>query len=147
MVVLMQFPITRRITKYPPMLMMAAGTFLYVIGFSMYGFVATYAMFIVAMVILTVGEMVVSPVGQALVASFAPEDMRGRYMAVSGFAWMIPFASGPYLAGLIMDGSKPYLLWYAAGAVGILSTLCFLALYFVKSKQPQIVEPLPEAAL
>jgi hypothetical protein len=28
MVVLMQFPITRRITKYPPMLMMAAGTFL-----------------------------------------------------------------------------------------------------------------------
>jgi MFS family permease len=146
MVVFMQFPITRRITKYPPMLMMAAGTFLYVIGFSMYGFISTYAMFIVAMVILTIGEMVVSPVQQALVASFAPEEMRGRYMAVSGFSWGIPFAVGPYLAGLIMDGPKPYLLWYAAGFVGMLSTLAFLALYRVRVKQEQELKALPEVA-
>jgi MFS family permease len=147
MVVLMQFPITRRISKYPPMLMMAFGTFLYVIGFSMYGFVATYALFILAMVILTVGEMIVSPVSQALVASFAPEDMRGRYMAVSGFSWGIPFAVGPYLAGLIMDGPKPHLLWYAAGAVGMLSTVCFLALHYVRSKQSQSIESLSDTAL
>ncbi|MDO9300131.1 MAG: MFS transporter [Anaerolineales bacterium] len=146
MVVLMQFPITRRITKYPPMLMMAAGTFLYVIGFSMYGFVTTYAMFVVAMVILTVGEMVVSPVSQALVASFAPEEMRGRYMAVSGFSWAIPFAIGPYLAGLIMDGPKPHLLWYAAGLVGMLSTFAFLALYRARGKETEKVEMMPEVA-
>jgi len=144
MVVLMQFPITRRITKYPPMLMMAIGTFLYVIGFSMYGFVSTYILFVVAMVIITVGEMVVSPVSQALVASFAPEEMRGRYMAVSGFSWGIPFAVGPYLAGLIMDGPKPYLLWYAAGAVGMLSTFAFLALYRVRGKETDNVEIMPE---
>jgi MFS family permease len=145
MVVLMQFPITRRITKYPPMLMMAFGTFLYVIGFSMYGFVSTYNMFVIAMVIITIGEMVVSPVSQALVASFAPEEMRGRYMAVSGFSWAIPFAIGPYLAGLIMDGPKPYMLWYAAGFVGMLSTLCFLALYRVRRNQAQELEAMPEA--
>jgi MFS family permease len=146
MVVLMQFPITRRITKFPPMLMMAFGTFLYVIGFSMYGFVSTYIMFVVAMVIITVGEMIVSPVSQALVASFAPEEMRGRYMAVSGFSWGIPFAVGPYLAGLIMDGPKPYLLWYAAGFVGLLSTFAFLALYRIGYKQDQKLQPMPEAA-
>jgi len=146
MVVLMQFPITRRITKYPPMLMMAFGTFLYVIGFSMYGYVSTYLMFVVAMVIITVGEMVVSPVSQALVASFAPEDMRGRYMAVSGFSWGLPFAVGPYLAGLIIDGPKPYLLWYAAGFVGLLSTFAFLALYRIRSTQEQKMETLPEIA-
>jgi len=144
MVVLMQFPITRRITNYPPMLMMAFGTFLYVIGFSMYGFVSTYMMFVVAMVIITIGEMVVSPVSQALVASFAPEDMRGRYMAVSGFSWGIPFAVGPYLAGLIIDGPKPYLLWYAAGLVGLLSTFSFLALYRIRSKPEQKEGAIPE---
>jgi MFS family permease len=147
MVVLMQFPITRRISKYPPMLMMAAGTFLYVIGFSMYGFVSTYALFIVAMVILTVGEMVVSPVSQALVASFAPEEMRGRYMAVSGFSWGIPFAVGPYIAGIIIDGPKPYMLWYAAGFVGILSTLAFLALYRAREKEQKTLDVMPEAAV
>ena len=146
MVVLMQFPITRRITKYPPMLMMAFGTFLYVVGFSMYGFVSTYNLFVIAMVIITIGEMVVSPVSQALVASFAPEDMRGRYMAVSGFSWGIPFAVGPYLAGLIMDGPKPYMLWYVAGFVGMLSTLAFLALYRVRRKQEHELESLPEVA-
>lgn len=144
MVVLMQFPITRRITKYPPMLMMAAGTFLYVIGFSMYGFVSTYFMFVVAMVIITVGEMVVSPVSQALVASFSPEEMRGRYMAVSGFSWGIPFAVGPYLAGLIIDGPQPHLLWYAAGFVGLLSTISFLALYRIRRGEEQNLESLPE---
>ena len=146
MVVLMQFPITRRITKYPPMLMMAFGSFLYVIGFSMYGFVSTYSMFVLAMVIITIGEMVVSPVAQALVASFAPEEMRGRYMAVFGFSWGIPFAVGPYLAGLIMDGPKPYLLWYVAGFIGLLSMLAFLALYRVRIKQEQKLETMPEVA-
>lgn len=146
MVVLMQFPITRRITKYPPMLMMAAGTFLYVIGFSMYGFVSTYFMFVVAMVIITVGEMVVSPVSQALVASFSPEEMRGRYMAVSGFSWGIPFAVGPYLAGLIIDGPQPHLLWYAAGFVGLLSTISFLALYRIRRGEEHNLESLPEVA-
>jgi MFS family permease len=146
MVVLMQFPITRRITKYPPMLMMALGTFLYVIGFSMYGYVSTYALFVLAMVILTVGEMVVSPVAQALVASYAPEEMRGRYMAVSGFSWTIPFAVGPYLAGLIMDGPKPYLLWYAAGFVGLLSTFGFLALHRFRVKPEKNLETVPEIA-
>jgi len=147
MVVLMQFPITRRISKYPPMLMMALGTFLYVIGFSMYGFVSTYVLFITAMVILTVGEMVVSPVQQALVASFAPEEMRGRYMAVSGFSWGIPFAIGPYLAGRIIDGPSPHLLWYAAGFVGILSTLGFLALHRVRDKEQKMLDAMPEAAV
>lgn len=144
MVVLMQFPITRRITKYPPMIMMAFGTFLYAIGFSMYGYTSTFAWFIIAMVIITVGEMIVAPVSQALVASFAPEDMRGRYMAVSGFSWGIPYAVGPYLAGLIMDGPNPYLLWYAAGFVGLLSTLGFLALHRVRIKQAQKLETMPE---
>jgi len=135
MVVLMQFPITRRIEKLPPMLMMAFGTFLYAVGFSMYGYVSTYAWFMMAMVIITIGEMIVAPVSQALVASFAPEEMRGRYMAVSGFSWGLPFAVGPYLAGLIIDGPAPYMLWYAAGLVGVLSTLGFLALHRMRGVQ------------
>jgi MFS family permease len=151
MVVLMQFPITRRIEKYPPMLMMALGTFLYAIGFTMYGFVAVYWLFVTAMVIITIGEMIVSPVSQALVASFAPEDMRGRYMAVSGISWGLPYAIGPYLAGRVMDGPNPHILWYIAGAVGIVSTLAFLGLARSYGRKPistGLVEaPLPAEAV
>ncbi|MCI0519378.1 MAG: MFS transporter [Chloroflexi bacterium] len=128
MVVLFQFWITRRIEKRPPMLMMAAGTALYAIGFAMYGLVSAYFLFLFAMVIITIGEMIVAPVGQALVARLAPEEMRGRYMAIAGFSWGIPFAIGPYLAGLVLDHLDPRWLWYFAGILGCLATFSFLLL-------------------
>jgi MFS family permease len=128
MVVLFQFAITRRIERYVQMHMMALGSLLYAIGFAMYGFVASYTMFMVAMVIITIGEMVVAPVGQALVAQMAPEDMRGRYMAVFGFSWGISYAIGPLLAGVVLDSGQPNLLWYASGIVGLLAMGMFLYL-------------------
>jgi MFS family permease len=134
MVVIFQFWITRRIEKRPPMLMMALGTFLYAVGFAMYGFTGTYPLFIAAMVVITIGEMVVSPIAQALVASFAPEQMRGRYGAVFGnLAWGIPFAVGPWLAGQLIDNVGPNWLWYACGIVGTISTLAYLILNRIHS--------------
>jgi MFS family permease len=129
MVVLFQFWITRRIEKRPPMLMMALGTLLYAIGFAMYGFVSAYVLFLAAMVIITVGEMIVSPVAQALTAQLSPEDMRGRYMAIYGFSWGVPFAVGPLLAGLLMDNGDQRLLWYIAGVIGLLAVAGFLSLH------------------
>jgi len=136
MVVLMQFPITRRIERRPPMLMMALGTLLFGIGLGMYGFVSVYWLFIVAMAILTVGEMVAIPIANAVVASFAPEDMRGRYNFVYGNSWGISFALGPYLAGLILDNFNPNLLWYACGLVGVITALLFLVLHWRVHPQP-----------
>ena len=95
--------------------MMAAGSLLYAIGFAIYGFVPTFALFVVAMVIITIGEMVVSPFQQSVVASFAPEHMRGRYMAVAGLSWSISFTVGPYFAGLILESANPNLLWLTCG--------------------------------
>jgi MFS family permease len=118
MVVLFQFPITRWVSKYRPLMVMTAGTVLYAIGFAMYGFVSAYVLFLVAMAIITIGEMFVSPVGQAIVARLAPEDMRGRYMAIFGFSWVIPMAIGPLLAGLVMDNFDPDWVWYGAGILG-----------------------------
>ncbi len=128
MVVIMQFSVSRIIDKYQPMLMMALGTLLSGLGFALFGFVQTYSLAIVAMVILTIGEMIWAPVSNALVAMFAPEDKRGRYMAAFGFSWGIPFALGPLLAGRILDSGNGDWLWYACGILGVLGTLCFLAL-------------------
>ena len=117
------------------MLAIALGNLLYVIGFTMYGFVNTYFMFLTAMVIITIGEMIDAPKEQTLVASFAPEHMRGRYMAIRGFSWIIPTAIGPLGAGLIMDNLDPRILWYVAGFIGMLSTLGFTWLHFKAGKK------------
>jgi MFS family permease len=128
MVVLLQFSITRRIRAYAPMLMMALGSSLYALGFGMYGFVASYPLFALAMVIITLGEMIVAPVGQALVAQMSPEQMRGRYMAFFGFSWVIPSAVGPLLAGIALDNFNPNLVWYVAGVIGMLAAGMFLTM-------------------
>lgn len=140
-VVLFQFWVTRRLEKYKPLLMMAAGSLLYAIGFALYGFVPTFALFVFAMIIITIGEMVVSPFQQSLVASFAPEHMRGRYMAVSGLSWSISFTVGPYFAGLILDSANPSLLWAFCGFVGILATLGFIMLNKTYHSTTPAVEP------
>ena len=129
MVVLFQFTITRRIEKNPPMLMMALGAFFIATGLLLYGFVATFWLFVVAMAILTVGEMVTIPISNAVVASFAPEEMRGRYNFIYGNSWGISFAVGPYLAGLLMDNYDPNWLWFACGMIGMVAVTGFLVLH------------------
>lgn len=141
-VVALQFWVTRKLEKFKPLAMMAVGTFLYAIGFAMYGFVSGMALFIAAMVVITIGEMVVAPFQQSLVASFAPEDMRGRYMAVSGLTWGLAFMIGPYFAGLVLDSSNPDVLWYVSGFIGLLATIGFSVL----NKAHHIPTPTAETA-
>jgi MFS family permease len=128
LVVLLQFPITRSTSSYPPFTILAVASMFYAFGFAMYGFVSEYALFLLAMVIITIGEMLSIPVTQALVARLAPSDMRGRYMAVFGYSWSVPSAVGPLLAGVIMDNTDPRWVWYAAGMVGTAAAALFMNL-------------------
>ena len=128
-VVLFQFSVTRIIRKYPPFLMMGAATFFYLIGFTMYGFVATIPLFVVAMVIITIGEMVGMPTSNVLAASFAPEEMRARYMAVFGLTWTVPSMIGPWAAGLIFDNFNPNYVWYIGGVLCVIAMFAFYVLH------------------
>ena len=143
MVVLLQFWLTRKMASIPPMIMMALGTLFYLVGFGMYGFVGGFFMFTLAMVIITIGEMIMIPVAQALVAQFAPEDMRGRYMAVYGIGWSIPFAIGPFFAGIIMDKYDPNWVWFGGAILCALAILGFLRMQLSAGKtlvNPMLVE-------
>ena len=138
MVVVMQFWISRKVEAMPPFLVLTLGTLFYVIGFGMYGYVATYGWFLLAMAIITLGEMLTAPVGNALAATLAPESMRGRYMAVYGFSWMIPSAVGMYLSGLIMDNADPRWIWYAAAVVGMLAASMFYGLHLFEQRRQRV---------
>jgi MFS family permease len=134
-VILFQFSVTRFSKKKPPFVMMAIGTLFYMVGFSMFGFVHEYWLFVTAIVVVTMGEMLVVPTSQVLATNFAPEDMRGRYMGVFGMTWMIPATIGPGLAGIILDNYNPNLLWYIGGILCGVSALAFFALHARLGKQ------------
>ena len=144
-VILFQFSVTRFSKKKPPFVVMAFGTIFYMIGFSMFGFVSQYWLFVAAIVVITVGEMLVVPTSQSLATNFAPEDMRGRYMGVFGMVWMIPATFGPGLAGVILDNYNPNLLWYIGGVLCGVSALAYFALHARLGKQERF-SPAPDEA-
>jgi len=136
-VVLFQFWLTRIIKHRPPFLMMAFGTIFYMIGFFLFGVFTTFILFALNIVIITIGEMIVVPTSQALVAGFAPEAMRGRYMAIAGLSWAIPSTIGPGAAGYILDNYNPNWLWYIGGALCGISVLAYYALHLRLGAQPE----------
>lgn len=142
-VILFQFSMTRWIKKKPAFKMMALGTLFYMLGFSMFGFVGQYWLFVLAIVVITVGEMIVVPTSQTLAVNFAPEDMRGRYMGVFGFTWAVPATIGPGAAGVILDNYNPNLLWYIGGVLCAVSALAYFALHLRIGTQ-QRFQPAPD---
>jgi len=151
-VVIFQFWVSRLIKFRPPFLMMAFGTVFYVIGFTLFGVFTTYILFAINIIIVTIGEMIVVPTSQSLVANFAPEEMRGRYMAIAGLSWAIPQTIGPGAAGYILDNYNPNLLWYLGGVLCGLSVLAYYALHLRLGARTQFApakeeaQPLPAAA-
>ncbi|TLN07970.1 MFS transporter, partial [bacterium] len=134
-VILFQFWVTRKIKSRAPFLLMALGTLFYMLGFSMFGFVSAYALFVAAVVIITIGEMIIMPSMQALAANFAPVEMRGRYMAFFSLMWTLPATIGPAAAGVVLDHFNPNLLWYIGGALCAVSALAFYTLHLRLGKQ------------
>lgn len=138
-VILFQFWVSRRIKHRPPFVIMAIGTLFYMIGFSMFGVVAAYWLFMSAIVVITIGEMLIMPTSQTLAANFAPEEMRGRYMAIFGLTWLLPSTFAPMLAGIILDNFNPNLLWYIGGVLCAVSALAFYALHLRLGKQERFL--------
>jgi MFS family permease len=145
-VVLFQFWVSRLIKRRPPFLMMAFGTLFYMIGFTLFGVVAAYILFVLNIVIITIGEMIVVPTSQSIAANFAPEAMRGRYMAIFGLSWAIPSTIGPGAAGYILDNFNPNLLWFIGGLLCGLSALAYYALHLRLKSRPEFA-PAKEAVL
>jgi MFS family permease len=136
-VICFQFWTMRAIKRKPPFLMMALGTLFYLIGFGLFGVVSAYWLFVLAVVVITVGEMIVMPTSQTLAAGFARTDMRGRYMALFGLSVSIPAAIGPLAAGVVLDNYRPNLLWNLAAVFCAISAGGFYALHVKLGGQPR----------
>ncbi|HSJ88406.1 MAG TPA: MFS transporter [Anaerolineales bacterium] len=143
-VVLFQFWISRRIRHRPPFLMMMIGAGIFAVGVLLYGIVSGFVMFVIAAMIVCIGEMFYFPTSQVVAAGFAPKEMRGRYMAIAGFITSVPNAIGPGAAGYILDHLDPHLLWYIGGFLCLCSALGYFALHLKLGRQERFVPVTPK---
>jgi MFS family permease len=80
------------------------------------GAAAGAAVLVAAAMVFAVGECIQGPVQSALVADLAPEELRGRYMALMTNTYAVGFIAGPALGGFVLD-VEPLALWPLAAAV------------------------------
>ncbi len=120
LVVLFQFAIARWVGNYKRENMLALGAALYAVGFGLIGFVSTSLLFEVAIIIITLGEMVIVPASQTLSADLSPADMRGRYQAVYGLMAGVGYGLGPVLGGLLFDANLGQWMWIGSLILGLI---------------------------
>lgn len=125
MVVMFQFQIARWVDEHDRSRMLALGAALYAVGFGLIGFVATGVLFEAAVIILTIGEMVMVPASQTIAADLAPTDMRGRYQAVYGLVGSLGFGIGPVIAGSLFDVGLGRWIWIGALILGLIVAMGF----------------------
>lgn len=115
--VVVQFPLTRKLRRFSFLTIMAGGTLLYAVGFGLFSFVSGYPMFLLAFVIIGLAQILYFPTSHAIVGKLAPEEMRGRYMAVFGIVWTVQVMTAPLLAGYLIDTHGPTSIWTLAAIV------------------------------
>jgi MFS family permease len=129
-VVLLQFPCVKLVERFRMTRVIAFGSLLYAIGYFSASFAAGFAMLLVAIVIVTLGEILTGPASVALVANIAPVKRYGRYMGVFGLFSSVGFSLGPFVGGLAMDvsGGSRLIVWSLIGIIGVVASAGFLLL-------------------
>ncbi|RMG77484.1 MAG: MFS transporter [Chloroflexi bacterium] len=139
MVVVGQYWVTQRTRQLSPLAAMALGSGFFGIGFVMYGIFSGFLLFAVAMVIITLGEMLYFPTAQAFITNLSPEDSRGRYMAAYEFAGAVSHTSGMLIAGVFIDSSTPDSLWWFCGILSMLTMLAYWQLRHLRAERKILV--------
>ncbi|MFE8938751.1 MDR family MFS transporter [Streptomyces sp. NPDC007872] len=116
-----QLLVNKLTDKRSPVLLLVLSSLLFALGTGATALAGSSVAFAATVVVWTVGEMIHVPTNAAATARLAPEHARGRYQGVMGMSWAVAGFVAPILAGAIVDGSGPDVLWAATAAIGVLA--------------------------
>jgi MFS family permease len=125
MVVFLQVGITRSTKRFPLLQTMRWGAIFYVIAPLIVALATGFWGFWLAMVFMTLGELLVVPLSSAYAANLAPIDKRGRYMSLYGLTWHVALGISPVLGGFLSDTINPRAPWWTGVVLGTAAVAAF----------------------
>ena len=131
LVVALQLPFSRLVERHHQYLLwMAGGALTYGTAFLLFDAAGAFPAFLLAMGILTIGEDIVSPTQQSLVANFAGTERRGSYFGAYNATTNVARVVGPVVGTLLLGlgANGPNLLWGSMFALSIVVAVGFLYL-------------------
>ena len=121
-VILLQFRINALGKRFGEVAAYSMGLILYAFSDIVFGLTGAFAVLVLNVVMLTVGENMTAQFSQVFISRLAPEEMRGRYFGFSSAVFSFIFPLSPFLGTGLLElfHGTPLLLW------GIIAGLCFL---------------------
>ncbi|MBU8934452.1 MAG: MFS transporter [candidate division Zixibacteria bacterium] len=123
LVVALQIPVTRILSRYKLTAQLAVGSLLYAIGYGCMGVLVGFGYFAMAVTVITIGEVFMSPPSLTLTSRLAPAGRMGRYMGIHGFALAAGWSFGPLYGGALLDAfsDQPITAWMLISSLALVS--------------------------
>ncbi|MEM4096908.1 MAG: MFS transporter, partial [Metallosphaera sp.] len=121
--------------------LISVGMIIYGIGYFIVSLVTNYYIAILQMVIITVAEMIVSPLSQTIANSLAHQKSRGKQMGLYSMVTGMGRIAGSSLVSELMIYYlyAPQILWGMISSLGLISSIMY---YFFLKKERGLIASL-----
>ncbi|WP_163194636.1 MFS transporter [Clostridium thermarum] len=127
--------ITKFTLKTMPTKVIATGGLFYAVSFAILIVTRLLPMFFVVVIIMTIGEMMVTVNNNTFISSVTPPQYRGRVSAIFQIIYGAGFAAGPFIMGKALDYITTNDVWVIITAViGTAALLLFVLSRRLKKK-------------
>ncbi|WHY88366.1 MFS transporter [Neobacillus novalis] len=126
MVVVLQMPISHLAEKFKIMQVMVVGAVFMAAGLIGFSFVNGWVTAIVAIVLLTLGEILIFPSNSMMIDQLAPEHLRGTYFGAAQFRKIGNFL-GPVFGGYLLSHFHGQIMFWVIALVTLGSIIFFTA--------------------
>ncbi len=127
-VILAQVLVLRVIDRLPAVPTLAASAIVMGIGFALTMFASSVPLFMVTVIVWTLGEIGFNAVGPALVADIAPPALRGRYNGIVGMSFGAAAFVAPLVGTAVLESYGEPALWTGCLIVSIVAAALITAM-------------------
>jgi predicted MFS family arabinose efflux permease len=121
LVTLLQLRLTRAVADVPASVKLGIAMPMMGLPFLLLNVTSSIPVVLLVVVIFVFGEMLWVPTSQAVVAAFAPADLRGAYMGIFGASWAVAWSLGPFSGLQVRSAYGDAVLWWCVAAVGVVA--------------------------
>jgi MFS family permease len=138
LVVFLQMPISHVAEKFRLMQVMVVGAVFMAAGLVGFSFVNGWVTAILAIVFLTIGEILIFPSNSMLIDQLAPEHLRGTYFGAAQFRKIGNFL-GPIIGGFLLSQFQGQIMFWVLTITTLGSVVFYLAgnKFYIDAKVPQ----------
>lgn len=140
MVVLFQFAVTRLTQRFRPFPVMTVGAIFYALGVGSVALGSSFWAFWGSMIVITTGELLITPTITGLIANIAPTDQRARYLGVLSMSYPLASGTAPVIGGFLGDTIAPRATWVGGMVLTSLAVIGFYRLAQRRLFPPQYMQ-------